>query len=93
MRARALWKAVTVDRSNLLERFFEVLRNHEVDFVLRSGKALVAIEVKSGRAPEMLAGLGGFAETFKPRRTLLVGGDGMPLDELLGRPVEHLLRP
>ena len=79
--------------AGVCELFYWRERNHEVDFVLRSGKALVAIEVKSGRAPEMLAGLGAFAETFKPRRTLLVGGDGMPLDELLGRPVEHWLRP
>lgn len=29
-------------------------RNFEVDFVLRAGKSVVAIEVKSGRAPEAL---------------------------------------
>jgi hypothetical protein len=67
-------------------------RNREVDFVLRSGRALVAIEVKSGRAPAALPGLKAFAEAFKPRRTLLVGGDGVPLGEFLNRPVNHWLQ-
>ncbi len=40
----------------------------------------------------MLPGLGAFAEAFKPKRTLLVGGDGIPLEEFLTRPVEHWLR-
>jgi hypothetical protein len=68
-------------------------RNREVDFVLRSGKALVAIEVKTGRAPDVLPGLGVFSEAFKPRRTLVVGGDGIQLEEFLSRPVAHWLQP
>ena len=53
----------------------------EVDFVVRAGKALITIEVKSGRSPDSLPGLGVFAATFRPRRTLLVGGDGIPLED------------
>jgi hypothetical protein len=64
-------------------------RNREVDFVVRAGKTLVAIEVKSGRSPNVLPGLGAFSESFQPRRTLLVGGDGIPLAEFLSRPVSH----
>jgi hypothetical protein len=30
-----------------------------------------------------------FADAFKPRRTLLVGGDGIRLEEFLSRPIEH----
>jgi predicted AAA+ superfamily ATPase len=74
------------------ELFYWRERNREVDFVLRSGKAVVAIEVKSGRAPDALPGLAAFSGEFKPRRTLLVGGDGVPLDEFLSRPVEHWLK-
>jgi len=67
-------------------------RNREVDFVLRAGKTLVAIEVKSGRPPNTLAGLGEFANRFKPVRTLLVGGGGIPIDEFLTRPVDRWMR-
>jgi hypothetical protein len=75
------------------ELFYWRERNREVDFVLRAGKRLVAIEVKSGRAPHALPGLSAFADAFTPQRTLLVGGNGIPLDEFLRRPVEHWLRP
>ncbi|MBI5432261.1 MAG: ATP-binding protein [Planctomycetes bacterium] len=66
-------------------------QNREVDFVLRAGKTLVAIEVKSGRARDARPGLAAFSEAFGPKRTLLVGGDGIPLDEFLLRPVEAWL--
>lgn len=64
-------------------------RNHEVDFVVRIGRRVVAIEVKSGRRRDTLPGLGAFAEAFRPTRMLLVGADGIALDEFLSRPVEH----
>jgi hypothetical protein len=60
-----------------------------VDFVVRAKGAVTAIEVKSGRARETQPGLAAFAEAFKPRRKLLVGGDGIPLGEFLEAPVEH----
>ena len=67
-------------------------RNREVDFVVRAGRTVIAIEVKSGRAPGGFPGLGAFAEAFKLKRTLLVGGDGISLEEFLTKPVEHWLR-
>jgi len=66
--------------------------NREVDFVVRSGRAVVAIEVKSGRSRDRMPGLDAFAMAFKPRRTLLVGGNGVPVDEFLATPVEHWLQ-
>jgi hypothetical protein len=42
MEAPAFWKAVTVDRSNLMERFVELLRIHEVRFCLIGGQAVNA---------------------------------------------------
>jgi predicted AAA+ superfamily ATPase len=66
-------------------------RNHEVDFIVRRGRIVVAIEVKSGRAPNALPGLRAFTESFKPKRTLLVGADGIPLEEFLSEPVERWL--
>lgn len=64
-------------------------RNREVDFVVRAGSMLTAIEVKSGRAPDVQPGIAAFVEAFRPGRTLLVGGDGVPVEEFLLAPVEH----
>lgn len=75
------------------ELFYWRDRNREVDFVVRAGRMLVAIEVKSGRAPATLPGLAAFADAFGPQRSLLVGGDGIPVDEFLSRSVEHRLKP
>jgi hypothetical protein len=74
------------------ELFYWRERSQEVDFVVRVGRAVIAIEVKSGRAPDAFPGLGAFAEAFKPKRTLLVGGDGISLEEFLTRPVQHWLK-
>jgi predicted AAA+ superfamily ATPase len=62
-------------------------RGQEVDFVLRRGRTLVAIEVKSGRAPQAHPGTAAFAAAFKPTRSLLVGADGIALEAFLVRPV------
>jgi hypothetical protein len=68
-------------------------RNREVDFVVRLGRRIVAIEVKSGRRRDSLPGMEAFSAIFKPFRMLLVGGDGIPIEEFLGMPVEDWLRP
>jgi predicted AAA+ superfamily ATPase len=68
-------------------------RGREVDFVVRAGRGLVAIEVKSGRAPQAHPGIAAFSAAFKPRRTLLVGGDGIAIEEFLAQPVANWLRP
>ena len=64
-------------------------RNHEVDFVVQAGRMLTAIEVKSGRAPQAHAGTAAFVQAFRPQRTLLVGGDGIALEDFLMQPVAH----
>lgn len=66
-------------------------RNHEVDFVLQQGKNTVAIEVKSGRRRESLIGMEAFARQFKPKRQLLVGGQGITLEDFLSKPAAHWL--
>jgi predicted AAA+ superfamily ATPase len=68
-------------------------RNHEVDFVVKAGRRLTAIEVKSGRAPQAHRGMTEFAAAFRPQRSLLVAGDGIALDEFLRRPVAHWVGP
>jgi hypothetical protein len=71
------------------EVFYWRDRNREVDFVVRTGRRLAAIEVKSGRATDTLPGMASFAAAFKPQRMLLVGSDGIPVEEFLNRPVAH----
>jgi uncharacterized protein len=67
-------------------------RNMEVDFVLQQGKSIVGIEVKSGRRREALNGIAAFRKQVNPLRTLLVGGDGIPLKEFLSTPVDQWLK-
>jgi hypothetical protein len=75
------------------ELFYWRAGNHEVDFVVKSGRRIVAIEVKSGRRRDALPGMGAFVAAFGPVRTLLVGGDGIAIPEFLESPVERWLRP
>ena len=67
--------------------------NREVDFIVSTAHRLTAIEVKSGRAPLAHAGTTAFVEAFKPQRSLLVGGDGIALDDFLMHPVSHWVKP
>lgn len=62
---------------------------HEVDFVLEQGHSLVSIEVKSTSRRDNSAGLAAFQERFAPERTLLVGAQGIPLEEFLIQPAAY----
>jgi len=74
------------------ELFYWRDRNREVDFVIKAGRRVTAVEVRSGMRREALPGMKAFAAAFKPHRRLLVGGDGIPVEEFLLKPVEHWLR-
>ena len=74
------------------ELFYWRDRSREVDFVARAGRMLTAIEVKTGRSRDILAGMAAFGEAFNPGRKLLVGADGISIDDFLSRPVEHWVR-
>jgi uncharacterized protein len=63
----------------------------EVDFVAKLKSHVTAIEVKSGRAPQAHPGTQAFSESFKTKRTLLVGGDGVSVEQFLRQPVHGLL--
>ena len=77
--------------AGICELFYWRHVNREVDFVVRGGRRLTAIEVKSGRVRDALPGMQVFREAFGSVRTLLVGGDGLGLEEFLLTPVERLL--
>ncbi len=66
-------------------------RNREVDFVVQAGNSLVAIEVKSGRVTDTLAGMSAFSKAFRPMRKLLVGSDGIDIGSFLAKPVKEWL--
>ncbi len=75
------------------EVFYWREKDQEVDFVVRAGRKLSAIEVKSGRSAARRTGLESFGKAFGAQRKLLVGGDGIALDAFLSRPVAHWVRP
>jgi hypothetical protein len=66
-------------------------RDQEVDFVLAAAASTVAIEVKSGRRRSSFPGVDFFARAFPVKRQLLVGAQGIPLDEFLTTPAEYWL--
>lgn len=66
--------------------------HREVDFVVRAGGRLTAIEVKSGQARHKPAGMVAFSDAFGPARKLLVGGDGIAVETFLSKPVTHWLK-
>jgi hypothetical protein len=66
-------------------------RNREVDFVLKKGKELIAVEVKSGRAKTSLPGMEAFSKNYRAKKLLLVGGGGIGIEEFLGMNSEQLM--
>ena len=68
-------------------------RGQEVDFLVKARSRLIAVEVKSGRAPQAHAATAAFAAAFNVKRTLLIGGDGIAVEDFLSRPVAEWLAP
>ena len=63
--------------------------NMEVDFVLKRHERLIAMEVTSSRRKDSTPGMNLFAKEFHPHKKLLVGGQGIPLEEFLSSPANH----
>lgn len=57
--------------------------DREVDFVLVKGAKVVAVEVKSARRRGKLSGMEAFSKEFKVHRKLLVGADGIPIEDFI----------
>ena len=55
----------------------------EVDFVLVQGAKVVAVEVKSTHRRGKLSGMEAFSKEFKVHRKLLVGADGIPIEDFI----------
>lgn len=80
-------------QSDDLELYYWRDRGHEVDFVVRAGKRTAAIEVKSGRSSGRLSGMNEFASRFKTDRSLLIGGDGIPVADFLSSSPLRFINP
>jgi len=65
-------------------------RNREVDFVVRAGRALHALEVKSGR-PGRPVGLAAFVRANPEAKPLIVGSGGISLEEFFSRDPREFL--
>jgi len=78
-------------RTEGFELFYWRSGGREVDFVLKRGTNLAAIEVKSGHRRESAPGIAEFSRKFKVSRKLLVGGDGIPLQTFLAEPAGNWL--
>lgn len=70
-----------------IELFYWREGDKEVDFVLRNGDSITAIEVKSGAENFSYSGIDLFIKQFKPNRVLLVGDQGIPIAKFLQSPI------
>lgn len=70
-----------------LSLFYWRERNSEVDFVLKKGKQMLGIEVKSALPRQTPAGMSEFVKHFGAKKTLLVGAEGIPAEEFLSKSV------
>jgi uncharacterized protein len=66
--------------------------DREVDFVVEHRGRLAAIEVKSGSAKGVHAGLDEFCRRYSEARRWLIGGDELPLGEFLLQDAPHWTR-
>jgi predicted AAA+ superfamily ATPase len=78
-------------RGKQTELSYWASRNREVDFVLCRARDVVAIEVKTGRRRSSLPGIEAFSREFRVKRKLLVGTQGIPLEDFLRTPPETWL--
>lgn len=63
--------------------------NNEVDYVLARGEDILAIEVTTS-ATHSRRGLDAFKKEFPASKTMLVGADGLPIEEFLSRTPNEL---
>ena len=73
-----------------IDLFYWSGRNCELDFVLSRGNELISIEVKTSADKKRLPGIVEFSKQFPLSKKLLVGNQGIPLEEFLLTPVELL---
>jgi predicted AAA+ superfamily ATPase len=83
---------VNTSRNRHIDVLYWLDRNREVDFVLSQGGTTVAIEVKSSARRQTAPGTEAFCKKFNVARKLLVGAQGIPLEEFLSTTAENWLQ-
>lgn len=78
-------------RASQIELFYWREGDKEVDFVLKKGSNLTAIEVKSSHDTFRKSGIDLFVQQFKPSRVLLIGHQGISVKQFLQTPVHELV--
>lgn len=74
-------------RGTKIELFYWRERNREVDFILKKGSNITAIEVKSGRKRESFPDMEMFSNLFHPQKKIAVGTGGIPLEDFLRKSI------
>lgn len=64
-------------------------RNMEVDYILKKGDSVVAIEVKSN-SMQQTVGLDAFRQKFSPKAAFIVGDGGIPPEEFMTMDINTL---
>lgn len=77
-------------RGTQIELFYWKEEEREVDFVLKWGDRLIALEVKSGGDSIRRSSLDSFVKAFSPHRILVVGKEGIPLESFLATAPQQL---
>ena len=63
-----------------------------MDFVLERRPRIIAIEVKSGERSRSTSGIKKFEERFNVTNSILVGADGIPIEDFLRASARDLLQ-
>lgn len=77
-------------RGTQIELFYWRDGNEEIDYILKYGKSITAIEVKSNQ-DRFGSAIDCFQSQFKPTKILLVGEKGLPLVDFLQLPISSLI--
>jgi len=72
-----------------VELFYWREGNYEVDYVLRKGRDVTAIEVKSGSRKIHASGLEPFSRRYQCRKVLIGSASGIPIEEALRMGIEE----
>lgn len=72
-----------------IELFYWRERDKEVDYILRKGEDIIALEVKSNRVANT-EGLAYFKSKFQPYRSYVIGAQGIPIEQFLSLNLQDL---
>ncbi len=75
-----------------IEVFYWREGSKEVDYILRRGKSITAIEIKSSRVRDNFSGMDSFNKTFNPKNKIIVGRQGIPLEKFMLAPVSDWMQ-